>query len=275
MVWRVVVVLWYATPLRLLTKGFVVRPIIHVGYSKCASTFLQRDVFPNHEEIAFFGKNLSEKGEKFCPGARELTGSLINLETFNSLDPILVKALHDFRRRNRERTVVWSNELFCESVAPFLLFEQLAKLLPDAKVLVVIRRQADIVKSMYKYKGYNLQFAPGTYRGRHVSFLDWYEYAKENYFNVGGHKARDWSGDYLRIIDYNSFIKIIGSHFKAENIVILPYERLFVDVGQVYDILGVSRKAIDTKSKANKSNNSFVLHKIADRFGMSMWPTLV
>ena len=244
------------------------QPIIHVGYSKCASTFLQREVFPNHEEIAFFGKNLSGNGEKFYPGAKELTGTLINLETFNGLDSTLVQALNNFRNNNRDKILVWSNELFCESVAPFLLFEQLAKLLPDAKVFIVIRRQADIIQSMYKYKGYNLQFSPRKYRGRHVSFFDWYHYAKENYLNVGGHKARDWSGDYLRIIDYNSFVKVIESHFKAENIVILPYERLSDDIGQVYDMLGVPRKTINTKSKANKSSNSFVFHKIADILGI-------
>ena len=244
------------------------QPLIHIGYSKCASTFLQRNILPNHAEIAFFGKNLSGVGEKFCPGARELTGSLINLEAFNGLEPTLVHALHNFRQDNQDKTFVWSNELFCETSAPFLLFEQLARLVPDARILVVIRKQTDIIQSMYRYKGYHMQFAPGRFRGRFVSFDDWYNYSKENLLNKGGHKGRDWSADYLRIIDYNRFIEIIESHFSRANILVVPYEQLILDMGMVYDLIGVSRKDFRGSSAENKSNNSFVAHKIADRFGL-------
>ena len=244
------------------------RPIIHIGYSKCASTFLQKNLLPNHDEIAFFGKDLSGVGAKFCPGGRELTGSLINLESFNGLDNAQVNALHDFKNNNPHKTFVWSNELFCETVAPFLLFEQFAKLLPDARILVVIRRQSDIIQSMYRYKGYHLQFAPARYRGKFVPFEEWYSYSKENLLNTGGHKGRDWSADYLRIIDYNRLIATIESHFSREDILVVPYEKLIIDMGVVYDLIGVSRKEFGKISAENKSNNSFLAHRFADRFGL-------
>ena len=39
-------------------------------------------------------------------------------------------------------------------------------------------------------------------------------------------------------------------------------------MGVVYDLIGVSRKEFGKISAENKSNNSFLAHRFADRFGL-------
>lgn len=243
------------------------KKIIHVGYSKCASTYLQKKLFPEHEDIFLYGKNLSGQGEKFPGLSGELTRDLINLECFRGLTDQYLDDINYHMEQNKNKTFVWSNEHFCESVAPLFLAQNFKALIPDAEILVIIRKQTDIVKSMYNFKAYHLEFSPQPYKNKHIKFSDWIAYCYKNLNTIGGHKARDWSGDYLRIIHYDDYIRILESVFEPKNIHIIPFERLIKDFKEVYQVIGVTEKIIENKPE-NKSQQNHFAHQVASALGL-------
>ena len=109
---------------------------VHVGFSKCASTYLQTHLFPKHKDIMLYSKNLSGKGEKFPETSGELTRSLVNLETFSGLKAKHVNDLQKFigSAQKNSKAFVWSNEHFCESVAPFFLKIDGLKVYPSISI---------------------------------------------------------------------------------------------------------------------------------------------
>jgi len=133
--------------------------VIHIGYHKSASTFLQKQVFPflpiNY--LFFAGEN------------REY---LDLIESENNPNPELI---HSWVAREISRkyptgkhdvTVLSHEELSghphgYKSISPFTTAKNLKRTFPDAKILIIIRNQLDYLTSIYTFrvaiKGYEIR----------------------------------------------------------------------------------------------------------------------
>ncbi len=202
--------------------------VVHMGIGKGASTTLQRNVFPAHPDIAFFGKNL-KPGQEVYPGeSRYVITALVNLDRFKGI-PADVKervAQSMAEAENDGKLFLFSNEHLSESTCPLVQAQILNDTFASPKLLLIIRNQLDAIPSHYKYVGISLKFAPDRYRGRFVTFREYFKFSKETYFSDGGHKARDWASDYFRTMDFDDFLATNEKIFGVENIIVVPFEEL-------------------------------------------------
>lgn len=216
--------------------------VIHMGMSKAGSTTLQRSVFPLHRDIFYYGKDLScGKGSSPYPttASQNLTLGLVNLDRFDGVSSDLITSVDEDRQAAEEqgKLFVFSNEHLCESVCPAYQCEILKEVFKDPYVLLIIRSQFSMLLSHYKFAGMNLRFVPGRYKKKFVSFDEYFEFLMENFRNRGGHKARDWVGDYLRIIDFNKFISINERAFGSERVIVVPFERMITDPSVLFQAI--------------------------------------
>lgn len=100
--------------------------IIHVGLPKCASTFLQREIFPKLEEIEIYGAN--NQMLHIWSQFRDDKINLLTDENFLGC-PIKIKNL------NADKKV---------------LIDRLNNLFPDAKIIIIIRNKDKWLWSLYK-----------------------------------------------------------------------------------------------------------------------------
>ena len=112
---------------------------------------------------------------------------------------------------------------------PLFPAQQMKSLFPTGKVMIVIRNQYDMLRSLYKFRGHFLEFSPMPYKGRYVSFKNFVDYAISNMHDVGGHKGRDWHGDYLRIINFSNYIDAYIDIFGKENVGVFLFEDFIHD----------------------------------------------
>jgi hypothetical protein len=211
------------------------RHFIHVGYGKAGSSALQCNFFPNCKEIYFYGItwDTSQNGEVsngryLSDSGRRIVQQIVYPEFF---DKFLENDIRDLEYHKKisddeNKAFVLSNDHLSLLVAPEWSIQKLKDLFPDGKIIITLRRQQDIIKSLYKYKGCLLRYVPRKYQNSYVSFNEWFDYAYFNYNNRGGHKARDWVADYLRIIDFKRMLNFYGNIFGFNNIHVLLYEEL-------------------------------------------------
>jgi hypothetical protein len=124
--------------------------VIHIGYHKSASTFLQNSVFPQLpvNYLFFAGPN-----RKY-------------LDMVESKDGFDADAIHDWingelekkYQGNKKAVSVLSHEELSghpngyDIIDPFVIAENLKKLFPNAKILIIIRNQLDYLMSVYTFR---------------------------------------------------------------------------------------------------------------------------
>ncbi len=206
------------------------RNFYHVGYGKAGSTTLQSLFFPRHEEIHFYGIRFYEDMTSEWPyeSAANLIKQVVHPEFFEGFDEKDLAELEQQKQvaADNNQAFVYSNDHYSLLVAPEWSTSKMKELMPDAQILLVIRRQQDILKSIYKYKGKELSYVPSKYELKFVEFDEYFDYAFSNFNNRGGHKARDWVSDYLRIIDFNRLANFYSETFGRENVHIFLFEDL-------------------------------------------------
>jgi len=182
-----------------------IRPIIHVGYPKAASTWLQQVLFKNKDagflapwgmrsngaitQLAVKDKFLSESAQRvFHKGLQEAVKS--------SLVPVLS---HENMSGNPARNQYWGKEVANRIHAIF----------PEALILIVIREQKSILRSWYKY-----------------------------HIKCGGKRSLDQfinaktvmsEGKIFRLLEHFEYDLLIGyyqSIFGLNNVLVLPFELL-------------------------------------------------
>jgi hypothetical protein len=124
------------------------RILIHVGYHKTATTFLQQHIF-NQEKFGFISPwTRSDFYEKLL---------LVNPFTF---DVVNTRLFYDQRIKKAETNQlvsVISEERLSGSITSggynnHQMGNRLYSLFPEAKILIVIRNQLDMIWSIYKYR---------------------------------------------------------------------------------------------------------------------------
>jgi hypothetical protein len=137
--------------LNAVEKDVGVRVIIHPGYPKTGSTFLQQRVFANLDHVflccpEFPGYELS--------GREDISSLLAHFSGQSQLREGEAKELWEkisSEARNADSNcIVISNENFLVNHAPpASVVENLKSIIPGAQVLLVLRRQVDLLRSEY------------------------------------------------------------------------------------------------------------------------------
>ena len=201
---------------------------LHVGPHKTASTYLQQHIFNQLEGFDYYGPT-SDITKKLHPQnyniSDEKAGS-VNVDELNSLainNKVLISSENWFGEHNLGYQNRFSN---CDIIK---------KLIPAAKIIIIIRKQDDWLKSLYKQ---NVQ------KGSYFSFEDFVAQFgfDDNPFDV-----------------IDNYI----NNFGKENVHIIPYEKLLAEpdkfISDIASVLGYSNALISVNRFENKSVNDKLL----------------
>lgn len=191
--------------------------IIHVGLSKCASTFLQKRIFPqfgNYSNMAF-----APDAEKYYIFRKDMIADtyreIVNRHLINTDNNShhLIISCEDYTellfRGFEQLFFQWQNlDRKQYYFSNRLITENLANVYPEAKIILVIREQINWAISRYK-------------------------------MNYRGGKTTEEIDNYLEesLEGYDITIQRYYDYFGRENVLVLPYEKLLTDPAGFLDRL--------------------------------------
>lgn len=198
--------------------------ILHVGYQKSGSTFLQRKVFMNMINGRYLGyfpnKNIGNdiKTGNLNREQKELN-SYHDCLTYKSNLGFMSVELEPFRielENSDNNLLVFSNERFTDTGFTFLDIESKIKrcrqlfLGYDVHVIIVLRNQLEVLKSMYRER----PFDPRCFEiGKAIGFNEWINIDRENGYKI------------LEALKYDLIIDIISRYFNQVHV--LNFNQLF------------------------------------------------
>ncbi|MEP0369137.1 MAG: hypothetical protein ABJN36_00805 [Cyclobacteriaceae bacterium] len=221
--------------------------IVHIGYPKTATTFLQWEVFPNLEGVNYVDYRTCEK--IFTP--------LIYLDEFD-YDPSYVQEI--LKTYGLERTNLFSFEGLVG--APFIykglgrseIPERLRTLGFD-KIIITLRDQEDMLDSLYRQ--YVIQ-------GGVVRFADFID--RKRNWNL---YQRSFNLDFLK---YDSMVCKCHEIFGKDNVLVLPTEELKANanafINQIEKFVGSSMEKGRPSKRVNQSmsNLSIAVLRVVNHF---------
>ncbi len=190
---------------------------IHIGMPKCASTTLQRNFFNHLPLINYAGSE----------GTREsfnLTNKVLQSDDFYYNEAEILNKYNSFCDPNKP--LVISNEHTSGVNMPFskimtqnikTIADRYKSLFPHAKILIIIRNQFDIQKSMYVQKMFTLHDFLSI---KKMSFNKWIELNIHN-VNSGWRSCFEFA-------DYYSVIRYFYDLF--ENVKVVVFENMVKDM---------------------------------------------
>lgn len=193
------------------------QPIIHVGYPKAASTTLQCNLFFEHSEINYLSVNGSTNKENFQldENLRKFEKDLVQLNgieyhcsnTRNFFNDVIKKYMSS-EKRNLFSSEGLLNQKFVDN---YLKAYRLKEILPNAKILIVLRNQVDLLRSIYDMRV--------GYGDRYIAFDKWLEMDLKH-FNA------NFSGG-LKFYETVAFYQeLFGKH----NVEVLLFEELLESI---------------------------------------------
>lgn len=189
------------------------KSVIHIGANKTGSTTLQRALFSRHSGLHYLG----EDGAGY-----EVYGELLN--SMIADDDLYYPAdrCRDLFQQHLQqaagKTFLYSSEDVMTSRIPRRCAERLKSLVPDARILLVIRNQLTAIPSFYVNHGAFLKPAPPSYYRRYVSFDDWMAF--QMMFSKYGALASYY---------YDRLLTLYADMFGSENIHVLLFEEFLDD----------------------------------------------
>jgi len=210
--------------------------LIHAGYPRCASSFLQDRIFNNFKKIYYVNEGIKFRSEmnNFCYQVE------YDIDLQKKYSPL-------FFPGNTCRSFVSEEQLvgglFSGCVNSAMILDKLERLECDIKVLVIVRNQIEILDSSYR------QYIKmgGTYSIE--KFFDT-ELSKRNFISLDCFK-------------YYSTIEQFEKRFGKQNILVIGYKEMtnnfpkFIDkVSAFYDVEVGDFAGFNFKTKVNKSLNN-------------------
>lgn len=188
--------------------------LIHIGYHKTGSTWLQRTLFPSASAGLCQPWSMPTIAERFI---------LANRFTF---DPALVRSLHEPEREEAARAglvPVLSHERLAGNFVSGgfdarLIADALHATFPEARVLLLFREQVGMVLSGYK------QYV----RGGGVLSL-------KRFMHIPNRGRAAVPGFDPRFFEYDLLVRYYRSLFGPENVLALPHELMRADLQGVSD----------------------------------------
>ena len=222
--------------------------VIHVGMHKTGTTTLQHDVFPNLPGVFYVGDNLPQR-KAFIEFLREVAwGNQAHFDLQDAMD-----RRTELLSNIREDIVLISFEelfgdLYWNFPNNFVAAERLKSLFPEARILLVLRRQADWLESAWRQSLRCFQFRPLK------PFL---------YYGAGGFGRRaplDYRvGISALELDYRPYVENYARLFGAANLEVIPYEMSHRNPRLYYELIGklVERDIPAPDRASHRRNRSF------------------
>lgn len=210
---------------------------VHVGLPKAASTTLQKHLFSKHEMLLSLGvypvDNVGSNTDDISLNAAYLNDSRVkdfyshlihddvmefDYETVSNELSILFK---DYATDKNEK-IVFSDEKLTSTFYSHkdigLKAKRLKKVLPDAKIIIVLRDQVSWITSQYRDHPFDPRHLD---IGRPVSVEKWIEIAQ-------------WSAEVklLSMLKYNELVTLYEDIFGVENVCVLLFEEFVNDLPQ-------------------------------------------
>jgi hypothetical protein len=194
---------------------------IHLGIQKTGTTFLQELCFPYLKGLCYIHKK-----NYTTPPPDGILGRLSRIANTNPLFLDLKKEKAELDRLIQdisEKTVLISYERLFGNMSfnfydNFYNSRNLKYLFPAAKAIIVIRKQDDLLESLYK-QCLRVYFCPTV-----DSFINYTDKRFEDpsyFFSYPSINAKQ--------LDFYRYIQNYAEVFGRENVIVLPYEMLKVD----------------------------------------------
>jgi hypothetical protein len=198
--------------------------VLHIGLPKTGTTTLQKSVFPALPGVAYAGKRIPGYG--FATRALgEAIGATISADSLLA-DPAaaLADALAEMRAQCGHSTLVVSTESLAHPSARDLglVADRLARAAPDARILVTLRAQQELVLSWYRSHGRFAQYLfthkrEGERIPAHLSQRDWWSLV-----------SREPRAGLLAMLDFDAVASCYERRFGGR-VTVLPLELLAAD----------------------------------------------
>ena len=217
--------------------------IIHIGYHKCASTYLQHQIFPNLNVnyIPLLGQN--KKMLHYC-------------EETSNFSPSVFSTWVDARKNQLNKTTILSSEGLSghmngyKNPDPFLIANNLKSTYPNGKILIVIRNQFNYLRSLYAFR---VLFKGSETRSFQEFIL------------------QEGEQGLFKKLAYHHLVEHYINLFGKKNVLVLPIELLAKDnknfINKIADFLSLN---IDSQSISNNPVNPSTKNKHTINFVRKM-----
>lgn len=184
---------------------------VHIGAPKSGTTTLQENLFADHPNINCLGRpnHRSDEYKKFHAA---LTGDGLSADAVSKVASFFQSQLA------ADKVNMLSDETLCMTPHPGVMLERLARACPFAHIVLTIRNQFDAIRSQYMNHGQLLKNAPAPYRGRHVTFADFFAHAMTAF-------DANRRGD-LAAYDYANLYGLCVALFGADQVHVLLFEKM-------------------------------------------------
>lgn len=221
--------------------------VLHIGFPKTGSTFLQDTYFPKQNHLMFvnaitgsdyaasnvhntFSATLFSTAKLNLSGLSENPDSNFDIK-FKDAKKYLEQNLNSFHAAfNSDGVCLYSNEKFLDVshvhyVKPTEWVETFSAYFQGYKIIIVLREQTDFLNSLYA-ENKNHRILKGE---RVISFSRWYGQVCDE--------------GYLEYLKYDNFIELLYEAFDEDDICLITYENLRSDpksfVNKLSEFLGV------------------------------------
>lgn len=200
----------------------MVEIILHVGYPKAASTFLQKEIFSHHKDLMDYSAQNIKK-----PNFNEVWNVINHVSKTDSLNFDInwcVSQISEFKKKIKylsgKKPIISNEGLVMSGRADRkLIVSRLKKLFGDAKVIIVIRKQKDLLNSTF-YQHMRKSKLYGCFESINAWLDDPLRYAK--------HITSEYNHP-IRRIQFYQVLRTYENIFGKENVLILLYEELKED----------------------------------------------
>lgn len=191
---------------------------IHVGIQKTGTTFLQKLCFPFLKEVYYIHEE-----NYTTPPPDTIVGRLRRIATTNPLFLDLKKERDEFQRLIQaidEKTVLISYERLFGNMSfnfydNFYNTKTLKYLFPEAKIIIVIRRQDDLLESLYK-QCLRVYFCPTI-----NSYLNYVNKRFEDPSRFPSYPSVN-----AKQLNFHRYVRNYVGLFGQDNVIALPYEMM-------------------------------------------------
>lgn len=195
--------------------------LIHVGFHKTATSFLQTEFF-SQTQLGF-----SQYPRLYC--TKLVHEDLVNLGPFDELSSETIKKLRQFARNAAEKGLlpVISHERLSGYPASGgfdskQILDQIKEIFPNASILIIIREQISLIKSVY---------------GQIIT--DGGGYSLRDFLHSLEPKIMRIPQFRLSFYEFDKYINYCQTLFGKNNVLALPYELLLENHQEFLDQIGI------------------------------------
>ena len=183
---------------------------IHIGYAKTGTTFLQRQIFQKIDSYVVM--------EHF--DALDFFDPILNYDSSIYDEKLVLKEYNKFIKtkdiKSKDGLIISNERLELEGNDVGLVANRLKNLFPNAKILITLREQFDLLQSWYLFKGYSSKYLGKPFKGKYMEINEFIENDIEN--NSNNHLMR---------LQFHMLFIFYANLFGKENIKILFFEDIF------------------------------------------------